>query len=396
MRARAVAVGLDYSQGKEFYRVFARMADKDGSMPLQPDRAMPLIRPPLQKLLGKKNLTTPGRRFEPKEEAVPVDCLENLQLAPGLEHMANCKVVLDFSAGEDLVPLMDPKRCLFATGIPNRDPGQLVLPKNGKYRHPQTGQLVFHGVRPKTNQSKRLLRILRKAEELRVSILVLPELCLDEKCKLALADHFKKSKRRGVRLLVAGSQHVVRGSERHNECVAYLRGRDEALVHRKFEPYEYYEKKTKITYLEHLSAERCIRIYVSRDWSLTLLVCRDFLSDKIVDLLKKLGVAVVLVPALSTGGMEGFAEGATRLATRVQAFVIVANNPVLPTRVPALFSAPRKLPNMLVLYVPRKQNSATTSAIASDIPIGQWKVPALCWFEPRQTTYTLADHWVPC
>jgi hypothetical protein len=69
-----------------------------------------------------------------------------------------------------------------------------------------------------------------------------------------------------------------------------------------------------------------VRVFVSEEWSLCVLICVEVLATEIVDQLAKIGSNLVLVPAMSAR-TKSMADKVSDLCTDSQAFVVMANGP---------------------------------------------------------------------
>ena len=201
----------------------------------------------------------------------------------------------------------------------------------------------FWNVRPRGDLAERqqdfVQRILRGARDAAVDVLVLPELCIDRAgAELLLAERQRLDNEPAI--LVAGSHHAEDDDgHRRNTCWAVV-GRGGRLEHHKFERFEYDCPRTGGCRVEDIhTAPRRIRLYCGAPWSLTLLICRDALSEPVQRLLRELRPGLVLVPSFSLK-TSPFIPVAEALANANQAFVVIANGPVPPDRVVGIFGHP--------------------------------------------------------
>jgi predicted amidohydrolase len=157
------------------------------------------------------------------------------------------------------------------------------------------------------------------------SIILLPELCLDERAERDVVSWFREN--RSVSLLLAGSRHLERADEpRRNRARVLLRGMrdDDILFHDKFSNFsihlaghhraEWIERPNELT------------IVSGRDWSFAGLICKDFMETTTRRLLCDLRTRAVLVASMSPKS-DLYVTDAAGLAQDAQAVVFVCNAP---------------------------------------------------------------------
>lgn len=344
LRARAAAVALDEILGSRFQGVFR----SKGLLRLQPNSPLPVTRPPLRSLLNPLNT-------RPERLASRIDRLAHLRLAPA--SLGLFEVDLDFASGDLLAPLLDERDQVFATCHPNRFFEEFApppLPPGARVAEDR-----FFWVRPKEaiRQRRVLKHLLDPARAAGATVVVLPELCLDpEECR-TLLDHVRSTPS-AIRLFVAGSHHVEIDGRRRNQALAMLRGRKEPLVHWKCFPYED-RRDARAPRMEDLYLETPrLTIYFNGDWSMVILICKDFLEPRLRNLLEELGVNLLLLPMM-TGVADPFEAFASHLTQTNQAFVIVANTPSEPSKVHAIFGGPRRREFSAVVRAPGRGTPGT-------------------------------------
>ena len=267
------------------------------------------------------SVTGPDLVSRPGSLGVEIDELAHVRRH---RNAGGLRVVFDRRFEVGLAGVLTSLRCL-VTMHPNETLDEL--------NHP-TGPLVY-GVGPADEGRQR--RWLTSAMDLALgqgNIVVLPELCVTEALVddvQGLLDGFT-----GECLVVAGSYHGTEDDQRRNIACGLLPDEDERLMHRKLVAME--GKRTK----EGITVGSELRIWVADRWRLAIGICKDAIVPAHTELLARLGVNVLAVPAM-TPKIDAFEATVMELATRSQAFVAVANNPSVFGAVPvtsAVFGQP--------------------------------------------------------
>jgi predicted amidohydrolase len=182
-------------------------------------------------------------------------------------------------------------------------------------------------------------------------------------------------------LLVVGSHHAEdRAGHRRNTSWAVV-GRGGRLEHHKFERFAYRCDRIKAQRVEDIRTDWCIRIFCGNPWSVSLLICRDALSEPVQHLLRELRINLLLVPAFSTK-TPPFIALAESLANANQAFVVVANGPVPQDRVVGIFGTPRSFGASITRSGARSLRRGTHSASLACYDEGEHgSLPILCIFD---------------
>jgi 8-oxo-dGTP pyrophosphatase MutT (NUDIX family) len=308
--ARALAEFVDTRYGHTFAACFARRS------PYQPrvGDPVPLDSPDLRTITVLSPTSPPWRLANRLDET------RRVRLAG--EWATQFRVVFDYSLIDILTGLITADTVL-ATGHPNTTLDEMELPRDHR-------QHSFP-IRPADldDQRRRIDSVLATAVAEGASIVVLPELCVDEALAWELEDWVRRPD--GLRLLVAGSYHhedvlapgAAGASGRHrNTAVAWVRGYDRPLLHDKHSPADrpVYEDLQPEGWPE-------LRIYVTADgWHLVIAICRDLLNPRAVQALTEAGANLVLVPTMSET-LIPFGGPVAHLVGDDQALVLVANNP---------------------------------------------------------------------
>lgn len=230
----------------------------------------------------------------------------------------------------------DRERLVFGVGIPVWSDEQ----KCDKLNLRNTNFIVRQFPEP-PDLWQRLQRIIAKAIEMKVDVLVFPELTVSDIEQQKLVDLLGGKSPAAMRMLVAGSAHRFEapGSnatfhEQQNVTRLALRGAGfdqmpREVRHVKFQNYKgsAVDRKTgNFNGMELLfpTPKKQVTCYVGAQVSLVVLCCKDFLETQVVKLLDTIQPSHVIVPALSPK-MAPFRSNATRLAVGAQSRVIVAN-----------------------------------------------------------------------
>lgn len=143
---------------------------------------------------------------------------------------------------------------------------------------------------------------------------LLPEVCAEHDVALRIAEHLATQT---LIAGVAGSAHDDSTGVRRN--VAYVVGRGGLRATQEKIVPMVHEGRT-----EDIAQERpSLEVFLGLDWSLAVVICRDFIDVKIHEVLRQLRPTIVLVPACSPKTLD-FEVRAADLAAG-QAHVMVAN-----------------------------------------------------------------------
>jgi len=341
IRARAIAVGLDRALGRRFYGRFREPEVQR----LKPDSPVLVTRPPLKEILG--SLNAPPERLDPRADRLP-----NLRLAPSDLH--HFEIDLDFRLQDRLGPILDKENQVFVTCHPNDSLKELFA------RNDDTPADSFFWFQPKdAERQDRIVRaLLERAVAAGASVVLFPELCLESGAARRWLEELQ-SPPPPIRLLVAGSHHEEVNGRRRNQALALLRGRKEPLRH--WKSFRYVDKELGREDI-HEDAPG-FTVYFSGGWSLAILICKDFLVERVRQMLEAMAVNLVLVPSM-TGSATPFEGFVPMLAQTHQAFVIMANSPAEESGVHAVFSYPAK------------------GTVSSKVPARGFGAPGLCVHRP--------------
>jgi predicted amidohydrolase len=218
---------------------------------------------------------------------------------------------------------------------------------------------LFYDVRPHdaVAQSDRVTRLLDKAVEQGVDVIVLPELCADAQV-FTRVRAWRAARPTGlIPVIVAGSRHVERADDGPGENEALvIFSTGEETTHRKISPYVFRERvrddgtpsQEEIERREFIgSRTNALTVHYSGDWSMTVAICKDILEMSVLRALEDLRIRLVLVPACSDK-TDLIESHAVQLSKHAQAAVIIANLPITPDGARAVFAMPAKVRGFFV------------------------------------------------
>ncbi|TVR65531.1 MAG: hypothetical protein EA420_02875 [Candidatus Competibacteraceae bacterium] len=307
--ARAVATGLDDALGYRFAGLFRRR----GKTRLREGDPCPVVRPDWPVLLKGNLGTHPARRGYPLSELlwlrltpplhrghqIDLECTWSDPLARFDRH-SRIGVAIPWAGLEALDFTLDPA---------SPQPSFSVRLRDSDQRWP-----VIEG-------------LLRQAAEQGIDVLVLPELSVDADW-VDRAEQWLQAHPQSPSVVVLGSFHDQRQGRRRNICTTLAPG-SRLHEHYKFNAFEWRPPDpatgAETVYREDIATTPAtITIHLGRHWSLTTLICKDFIEPGVDHLLEELRVGLVLIPACSET-TEPFLHNASRLASNAQAVVVVAN-----------------------------------------------------------------------
>jgi predicted amidohydrolase len=204
--------------------------------------------------------------------------------------------------------------------------------------HPNqsNGEFDFHQPRPEilfpvrlrdeAKQERRVAALLEQALSLDARIIVLPELAstaaIEDLVRARLANVESQH------LVVVGSRHIGEDASAQNVAVALTPEVDEPIRHAKLVPYSN-ELRLERPWKEgiRVPARPVLTIYPADRFRFCILICKDFLDNKVVGAVARLGVNVLCVPAMSEK-TSSYPLRVGQLVADAQALVVVANNPL--------------------------------------------------------------------
>lgn len=124
-------------------------------------------------------------------------------------------------------------------------------------------------------------------------------------------------------IVLAGSRHLDLGrGERRNRAVTLIAGAPTELLHDKLTPFRYDEA------IEDLRGDGTLHVYQDGPFRLAAVICKDLLDSDVERVLERLGVNLLLVPAMSVK-TPNLPLAAARLLHTAQTLTIVANCPLV-------------------------------------------------------------------
>ena len=126
-------------------------------------------------------------------------------------------------------------------------------------------------------------------------------------------------------LVLVGSRHLEVDGHRRNRAVTLIAASATQLHHDKLVPFR------RGTAIEGLDGPGTLHLYQDGPFRLAGAICKDLLDGDVETLLERLGVNVLLVPAMSTK-TSNFPLAAGRLLHTAQTLTVVANGPLTDDR----------------------------------------------------------------
>lgn len=247
-------------------------------------------------------------------------------LALGSQRTARYRFVLDWDATGRLADLAGRSSLRVGCSQPN-----LTLEEFDIQVHREEGGLApaFRNLGPNGGeQAERLLEQLPLAAAASADVLVYPEYTVPLEARDEVEHALDELGAQRPSVVVGGTAERLACEDQHDHganCVvvneAVLWFRDGAATLRKLIPAR---MDTGVEGISGAGGE--VRVFVSGDWALCVLVCRDAMSVDIHEQLVEVGVSLLLVPAMS-GKTTTLVERATSITSWTQAFVAVAVAP---------------------------------------------------------------------
>ena len=298
--------------------------------PLAPGGLFPVYWPNL-----KGNGWFPADKLSPQPASMspPPGFLTKWALAPSADAFSGRQVELVFPARTDVSSPLTGALNL-GVGILNAERGELV------WEEDIGPPPLFRNVRPRPDirdrQVAAMCSIATRAASEGVRVLVFPELCVDQSGADEVFRHIATLNAPPA-LVVIGSYHWLDGATRRNTCTAFRTGTASPLHHHKIAPFSY--RQGNQTFREDIRSGDTVRVYVGTDWSVVLLICRDFLDASLRPLVEALRPTFLCVPSFSQ--TTPFVDLAGAITASSQTVVVFANGPVPLDRVTAVFGVPR-------------------------------------------------------
>jgi hypothetical protein len=341
--------------------------------PLASDQLFPVYWPNL-----KHNGWFPPDKLssQPASMPQPPGFISKWGLAPHPEVFSGRQVEFVFPSRTDVTPSI-PGPLKVGVGVLNAETTQLTWDL-------EPDPPRFWNVRPHPDirdaQVAAMCRISTLAANQGVSILVFPELCVDRPGAEEVFNHVAGLKNRPA-LVIIGSHHWFDGNHRLNTCIAIRSGSPPfQLRHDKMARYTHYENGQ--SWQEDIHPGAMIRVYVSTDWSVILLICRDFLDTSARKMVETLRPTFLCLPSFATT-TDPFVNPAGAITTTTQTVVVFANGPVPKDSVVGFFGVPR-----------RRESPGTSASLSREVVILEplMALPCLIIYDGMSDLITL----LPC
>jgi predicted amidohydrolase len=155
---------------------------------------------------------------------------------------------------------------------------------------------------------------------------LLPELCTTEEDVECLARHVQSFD--APQLVVAGSHHVIVNGRPENVAVGLLAGTKKRMQQVKNAPFTD-EIDSQRPLKEGIRRRKPVEltIYPADRYRFALAICRDVLDEHVRHAHDRMGVNVLLVPALSEK-TQPFRDAVAARVTSAQALTVVVNGPL--------------------------------------------------------------------
>jgi len=202
----------------------------------------------------------------------------------------------------------------------NEDLGELGLDRPRAVAFPVTP------VDPE-EQERRVLGQLERAIEAGARIVVLPELATTRAIVERVVERLAEDE--GQRLVVCGSWHETVDGAPANVSLGLISGLRARMRHRKLVEFgDLFPAGPDRRRREGIVASEApvLRVHVAGAFRFALLICKDFLDERVTRTLDRVGANVLLVPALSRTTQPFVARAHGHVAD-AQALTVVANGP---------------------------------------------------------------------
>jgi hypothetical protein len=231
-------------------------------------------------------------------------------------------LTIDYEHWHHLAPLSEVTGLKVAAAQPNLSLAEY------KIENVSTKMVRNHGPSDPEGQHETLLKIITRAAELGVEVLVFPEYSLHSSWRDELQRATEKLPKSPT-LIVGGTSEVFDGGSGEsveNHAFLMVSGGFGLTQGKVFAA----EMGSRI---EGIGPVGSVRVFRSECWSIAVLICRDAMSPELTAMLGRCGVNLLLVPAFSerTGTII---SQASSLGPISQAFAIVAVGPAVWTDEP--------------------------------------------------------------
>lgn len=316
----AIAWGIDAAAHHTFCDSWSQSVGGWGTHRLTVGELFPVGRPdPLDLVPGGTRSSQPH-----SVSGTPNDELRHVR-----RHRASdFDITVDFTLSVELEDVILNAE-LVASGHPNWS--------TSEFEFPYVNSAVMFGVTPKDldEQERRVFALVRSAIDRGASILVLPELSTTRTIAAGLQPILDDAEE--MHVVIAGSFHEGTGPTAKNTAIGLVSGADHQIEHHKFVPLELAGAGSASVVLEGIAVanRHALTVYQAGSYRACVLICKDLLDVSTEQMLVRLGVNLLLVPAMSKKA-ETFATRANSLATDAQTISVIANGPLAWRAIPPL------------------------------------------------------------
>jgi hypothetical protein len=255
--------------------------------------------------------------------------------------------VLDFKFWGQLSLLGSRKGLAIAAAQPNLDPSEFDV------RFPPaaaTGTYENRGPKDVAQQVDRIMRLVDEAMAQDAEVVLVPEYAASEAVHTALVQRFETSATVPI-VFCAGMARGPDSGYINNEAwllvttpgiepvssahfhaktfrakLVFRKAEAELVLGKAQAELMFGKDKDKVVLEERIHIASEVRVFVSQQWSLSVLICLEAMAGEIIEQLALIGTNLLLIPAMSekTANMVGTIS---RLGYESQAFVAMVNGP---------------------------------------------------------------------
>lgn len=334
--ARALAGAIDNTYGEtylEWFKIFDEVTITKG-------KPYPVCsHDPKPWLNGHGANTKPENQPSRDLEGTP-----RLRIATG---PLRFKFVLDFKFWGQLNLLGSRNGLAIAAVRPNLDPSEFDV-----RFPPAAARFTYENRGPKdvAQQVDRIMRLVDEATAQDADVVLVPEYAVSEAVRIALVQRLKTSATVPI-VFCAGMARGPDSGYINNEAwllvttpgikpvssahfhaktfrakLVWRKAEAEPLLGKVQTELNLGKDKDKVVLEERISIASEVRVFVSQQWSLSVLICIEAMAREIIEQLALIGTNLLLVPAMSEKTAD-MVDTINRLCFDSQAFVAMANGP---------------------------------------------------------------------
>ena len=314
--ARGLAGAIDNLAGSTFIEWFRRY----GELTIAEGKPHPVCGHDPSRWLVKQKANTNPAKYPGRE----LTCTPSLRIAIG---PFDYEYILDFNLWNQLGLLgSGPHGLVMAAAQPNLDGCEFHM----EYETPPATWgttpatwYANHGPDDTQLQVDRITRLVDGARAKHAQLIVLPEYAVSD----PVYQELEKSVFNATDFLILCAGVSIPDSDHYVKNLAWLSVSTPGIRRRVSKSFHAKTSGASLgTIGERIRADNEVRIFISQQWSLCVLICIETLDGAIIDELAKIGVNLLLVPSMSekTNAMVG---EISELCYKSQAFVAMANGP---------------------------------------------------------------------